>query len=61
MFHFTFFKSVSVSFVSLTIKRTITLHEKATTQIWFIETRMEFSSQSDETLSHFVFFAQNIF
>ena len=38
-FHFIFFKNVSVSFaVSLTIKRNITLHERATDYIRFIET-----------------------
>ena len=38
-FHFTFFKNVSVSFaVSSTIKRNITLHERTTNHLWFIET-----------------------
>ena len=38
MFHFTFFKNVSVSFVvSLKIKRDITLNKRATVHIWFIE------------------------
>ena len=60
-FRFTFFKNVSVSFVvSLTIKRNITLHERATDHIWFIES-MGFPSRSYGTLLHFVFFAQNIF
>ena len=38
-FYFTFFINVSFSFVvSLTIKRNVTLHERATDHVWFIET-----------------------
>ena len=63
-FRFIFFKNVSVSLVmSLTIKRNITLHERATDHIGLLkhEESMEFHSRSDETLLHFVFFAQNVF
>ena len=59
-FRFTFFKNVSVSLVmSLTIKRNITLHETLHGLLKHEES-MEFHSRSDETLLHFVFFAQNV-
>ena len=63
-FRFTFFKNVSVPLVmSLTIKRNITLHERATDHIGLLkhEESMEFHSRSDEILLHFVFFAPNVF